>query len=55
MKLSNKLLLGLLFAVLLGITAVLGTAKYYALDKSATLTPVQQNAPQPPAPPGTAE
>ncbi|GAB3195162.1 hypothetical protein GCM10027293_04900 [Pontibacter aydingkolensis] len=50
MKTSNKLLLGLLIVVLLGITATLGTVRFYAVDKSAKLTPVEE-APAPPAAP----
>jgi hypothetical protein len=55
MKTSNKLLLGLLIVMLLGITVGLSTIKYHALDKSAKLTPMQQEAPAPPAAPKTPE
>lgn len=50
MKTSNKLLSGLLIVVLLSITAVLGTARYYAVDKPAKPAP-QQEVPSPPATP----
>lgn len=50
MKLSNKLLLGLFIVILLGTTAVMGTAKYYALDASVQTEPLLE-APAPPAPP----
>ena len=50
MKTSNKLLLGLLIVVLLGITAILGTVRYYAEDRPAKLTPVEE-APTPPEAP----
>ncbi|WP_299756142.1 hypothetical protein [uncultured Pontibacter sp.] len=50
MKLSNKLLLGLFIVILLGATAVMGTAKYYGLDASVSTEPLHK-APAPPAPP----
>ena len=57
MKMSNKLLLGLLIVMLLCITAVLSAAKYYGLEASVVTTerhealqpPAVQEAPVPPA------